>query len=242
MANGYFDTVLSLTDARRSALFYEHVIPIAPYNLFLSLAKLWTSKKKDDSDEAKQLFDYYTKIFRDLAPDHLRDDMEHWSALLQPYGDDIYRVVGRTVSTTVELSSFLTKFDLHKLPCDVPQEMVSKEGASEAELCITLASKSIIEVDSVDWKQIMEFRKDREAREKLRRFRLFAYDNYLGKSKAYIEDDILQRMDDYETTVKQWRFETAEGAYNILFSPKTLAGTGAGAVLSTLSGAPVTAV
>jgi hypothetical protein len=71
---------------------------------------------------------------------------------------------------------------------------------------------------------------------------LFAYDNYVGKPKAYVEDDLLDRMDKYETAVKQWGIETREGAYNMLFSPKTLAGTGAGALLSTLFGAPLPAV
>jgi hypothetical protein len=66
---------------------------------------------------------------------------------------------------------------------------------------------------------------------------LFAYDNYLGKPKAYVEDDILQRVDDYETTVKEWGFQTREGAVNILASSKWLTGT-AGALISTLFGAP----
>jgi hypothetical protein len=124
-----------------------------------------------------------------------------------------------------------------ELPLDISTEMVSKEGASETDACITLASKSIIKVDSLDWKQIMEFRRDREAREKLRRFRLFAYANYVGKPKAYVEDGILQRLDEYETTVKQWGFETLDGASNILVSSKWLIGT-AGAFISTLFGAP----
>jgi hypothetical protein len=37
MADGYFDTVISLTDARRSALFYEQVIPFMPVDLILSV-------------------------------------------------------------------------------------------------------------------------------------------------------------------------------------------------------------
>jgi hypothetical protein len=135
------------------------------------------------------------------------------------------------------LANFLEKFDLFELPIDASKKMISKEGASETELCITLASKSIIKVDSVDWKQIMEFRRDKDAKEKLRRFRLFVNANYVGKSKAYVEDDILKRMDDYETTVKEWGFETAESSVNILVSSKWLLGT-AGALISTLFGAP----
>jgi hypothetical protein len=40
MADGYFDTVISLTDARQSALFYEHVIPLIPIDLLHSLESL----------------------------------------------------------------------------------------------------------------------------------------------------------------------------------------------------------
>jgi hypothetical protein len=83
----------------------------------------------------------------------------------------------------------------------------------------------------------MEFRRDKDAMKKLRRFRLFANANYVRKSKAYVEDDLLQRVDDYETIVKQWGFETVEGTLNMLVSSKWLTGT-AGALISTFFGAP----
>jgi hypothetical protein len=167
----------------------------------------------------------YPKIFRDLAPERLKDNERYFHTIMCWYQEIIEGLVyDRDIELVI---NSLKKFDLdlEKLPLDASKEMISKEGFSETEACITFASKSIIKVDSIDWKQIIEFRQDREATEKLRRFRLFAYDNYRGKSKAYVEDDLLRRLDEYETTVKQWGFETAEGALNILASSKTLAGT-----------------
>jgi hypothetical protein len=190
----------------------------------------------------------YLKIFRDLAPDYLRNNMEYLPAIIR-HRDDVIdeldksnvELLARQEALARMAFNFLRKFNVIRLPLDISTEMISAEGAPETEVCISLATKSIIKVDSLDWKQIMEFRRDREAREKLRRFRLFASANYVGKSKAYVEDDILRRMDEYEAIVKQWRFETVEGAYNMLFSPKML-GTGAGALLSNLFGAPLPAV
>jgi hypothetical protein len=131
---------------------------------------------------------------------------------------------------------------MNRLPVDVSSAMISDDGdAAELDPRVTLASRSIIKANAMTWEEVIEFRRDKVAKEKLRRFRLLADANYRGKSKAYIENDLLTRMDEYETIVKRWRIETVEGAYNMLFSPKML-GTGAGALLSNLFGAPLPAV
>jgi len=63
--------------------------------------------------------------------------------------------------------------------------MIKKErNTSAMDVCITLASRSIMTVDSVDWTQIMEFRRDEDAKEKLRRFRLLVNANTAGGGGA----------------------------------------------------------
>src|SRR5215475_13552449 len=69
MADLHFDTVISLTDARQSALLYEHVIPLLPFNLALP---------KRDPDNARILF-------YDLAPDSLKTQYMEYSAAIECY-------------------------------------------------------------------------------------------------------------------------------------------------------------
>jgi hypothetical protein len=109
-----------------------------------------------------------------LTPDYLRNNTEYLPTILRLHSElvDLDNNLTQKEKTTEiirRMVYFLKKFDLdlHRLPLDISPQMISKEGISETEACITLASKSIINVDSVDWKQVMEFRRDREAREKL---------------------------------------------------------------------------
>jgi len=55
---------------------------------------------------------------------------------------------------------------------------------------------SLIDAEHADWEQIISLREDSDSKEALRRFRLFTFDNYRGKSKSYIEDDIAKRIAD----------------------------------------------
>jgi hypothetical protein len=94
MADGYFDTVISLTDARRSALFYEHVIPLIPIDLLHSLellrkrsADLTADDSRTDLEETlRHLSGVYERVLPDLAPDHLRDNTEYVPTILNHYG------------------------------------------------------------------------------------------------------------------------------------------------------------
>ena len=84
--------------------------------------------------------------------------------------------------------------------------------------------------------QILEFRKDKDAMAKMRKFRLFAYENYGGKDKAFIEDDIQQRLAEYNETVRACGFDTAVKTFSFLFESKLLLGAFAAAAVSSLMG------
>jgi hypothetical protein len=89
---------------------------------------------------------------------------------------------------------------------------------------VKISGLQLIDTDSVTFDEIDEFRKDKEAIRKLRRLRLFAATNYDGKSVNYIEDDLLQRIDDYKAEVRRWSFKTKTAAAAMLFQSKLLAG------------------
>jgi hypothetical protein len=112
----------------------------------------------------------------------------------------------------------------------------------EADISLTVASLKLIDTDACEWDRLLEFRKDTEAMGKLRRLRIFAYENYRGKSRDFIEDDIHTRILDYERAAKKWGFTTATGAINTLFDSKLIAGGVAGSFLTAYLQEPLLAI
>lgn len=74
-----------------------------------------------------------------------------------------------------------------------------------------------IDTEKISYSQIMEFRKDSVAMGKMRNFRLFAYQEYAGKNRAFIEDDIQKKYADYCEVLKSSRFETKIKTLSFLF-------------------------
>jgi hypothetical protein len=85
---------------------------------------------------------------------------------------------------------------------------------------LLLGELKIADVSKISLDHVLEFRKDKDAQAKLRRLRLFALQNYTGKSVDYMRDDILLRISDYEDTCKQWGFETKLSVFSSLLSSK----------------------
>ncbi|MGH6846637.1 MAG: hypothetical protein ACREC0_04135 [Methylocella sp.] len=136
---------------------------------------------------------------------------------------------------------FVNDFRLGTLPLDIGGSVPTDKPEPESDTVISLASLDLIDGERASWEQIKEFRGDIEARDRLRRLRLFAYANYKGKSKDFVEDDILTKIADYEAAVKKWGFETAQGALNMLLTSKVIGGALAGSLVSTLFGVPTIA-
>ena len=108
----------------------------------------------------------------------------------------------------------------------------SAKNKESGDIALTISSLGLIDTQGVDFAQLFEFRKDTQAMERLRKLRLFAYENYTDKSRDFIEDDIMARIADYERAVKEWGFETTTGAINTVLDSKLIAGGVAGSFLS----------
>ena len=77
---------------------------------------------------------------------------------------------------------------------------------------------------------------------KLRRLRLFAFEKYAGRSKAFVEDDLLCRVAEYDEAVKLWGLETVHGTLTTVFSSKLSATVVGSTVLSALFAQPAAAI
>lgn len=70
----------------------------------------------------------------------------------------------------------------------------------------------------------------------LRRLRLFFTENYIGKSRAFIEDDLLRRVADYERTRKKHGFDAVLSSLSILLDANTLQAAAVAGLTSALFG------
>jgi len=241
-------TVLSFLNWKECALYFDHVIC---FSSALQIAAEFESGKADDTSDSGA----------ELLPEKFRDDREFRIVLAQtnveitklwlesrgllegaPYSARAkrkleYEAAGR-------LQYILDTYELEGLPIEYPEVDIftSDPPKNFDDIAITLSGQSVIDAQKAPWRQIKEVRKDPSSVKKLRRFRVFATENYVGKPKSYIVDDISQKIDDYNEEVKKWGFETKVGYLTTLLDSKVLAGAAAGTLISSLAGQPLSAI
>jgi hypothetical protein len=226
-------TVIALNNDKEAALYFDHIIPL-------------TLARKRARNEIQPKDGKITISLDDaVLPPSLRND--DFVVALCHADSDIFNLSFsndpeiRRVSAN-RLCKFLQTYDLQALPTDSPPDLITENAEVQSDINITLASLCLINADVASWDQILAFRQDAEACDKLRRLRVFAYDNYSGKSREYIQDDILKRVADHDEAVKRWGFETKHATLSMLLNSKTLAAAIGGSLISALWGAPLTAL
>lgn len=119
----------------------------------------------------------------------------------------------------------------------LPSEEVTQDF-EQAYVTVTLSGLPLIDPGHASWEQIMEIRRDPESVEKLRRLRLFVFENYTGKPRAFIEDDLFRRVDDYERVRKSLGIEAVTSTISVLLDSKTLQASAAAGLIACLFGGP----
>jgi len=130
----------------------------------------------------------------------------------------------------------VSRFHLENVPVDSSHFFIGASGNEQFSNCLSALQIRVVDTTKVSLPQIMEFRKDKEAMNKMRKFRLFAYQQFSGKDKAFIEDDIQQRLSDYYDTLNSCGFETTIKTLSFLFDSKILMGAFATSAVSLLMG------
>lgn len=178
------------------------------------------------------------------------------------YGKDAYRTYVDNLSAVVELESptsprqvaptiediqilfnrIVTDFNLQGMPIDCTQYTLPVEDEPAVENSLLVHEVTVIDTEKVSFQQIMEFREDPEVMKRMRNFRLFAYESYQGKDRAFIEDDLQKRFEEYTETVRASRFETRVSTLSSLMNSKLLLGSLATSAASLLMGNPQLAI
>jgi len=106
----------------------------------------------------------------------------------------------------------------------------SQNITNEDDPLIQIASLPILEPDDLKWDTIQALRNDKVSQVKLRRLRAFFFENYAGKPKSFIEDDLLTRIDDHQSAAKDWGLSTLQTTLSLGGTKGLMTSTSAGLV------------
>ena len=146
--------------------------------------------------------------------------------------DLIYRDIAKAFSTRYQIP-VVTIYESRS-----NQKIVYSNGDRRV-VVTTLENIGIVDERVLSWEQVLEFRKDQENREKYKRFLHWLDKEMVGKSQAFVEDEISIRLEDYEQALKKHGIKTVIGTIEEALDGKYLFGASGIAGSLTLAGHPV---
>jgi hypothetical protein len=105
----------------------------------------------------------------------------------------------------------------------------------------TISDLQIVDEDSLQWNQVLEFRRDVATRKKYGRFIHWLDANMIGRDQAFISDEVSQRLDDYTWAIRKHGLKTMAGTISALLDEKSLLAVGSLVAGGALLGLPKTA-
>lgn len=129
---------------------------------------------------------------------------------------------------------YATALGVNSYSVILPNDTSFKQNHSDP--CLTLAGLNLIDAHNASWEQILELRKDKTSQQQLKSLRLFMHENYAGKSRGFVEDDLGKRIFEYNRAVKNHGFETRNSSLSILLDSKALLGAGGTTLAAALIG------
>lgn len=95
-----------------------------------------------------------------------------------------------------------------------------------------ISDVAMVDEENLEWEQVIEFRKDKEAKAKYIRFMRWLDKELLTSDSKQIEDLVAVKLDDYQWTLKKHGLKTVIGTISSLLDPKFL-GSASAATLTT---------
>lgn len=101
---------------------------------------------------------------------------------------------------------------------------------------LTISEIGLVDTTDASWEQILELKKDIDARRKLRDLRLLLFDEFEGKTKAYIIDSIDRKLEEHELACKKHGLNLVTSSVSMLIDSKSLIGISTIAAAGVMSG------
>jgi hypothetical protein len=108
-------------------------------------------------------------------------------------------------------------------------------GGPHSVLFAAITDVGLVDEKAISWDQVLEFRKDIDARTKYRRFVRWIDAELRAQSASEVGDLVAFRLDDYEWALKKHGISTWLGAITSLIDPKFIGAASAVAAATTLS-------
>ena len=234
---------VNIGDLKSAALFFDHVIPLSARRIHV--------ETYPDSHTKKSFY----KLLEDLLPPDLRPGGSHHSiyqnVLLENenlrrtrkhwfkegmYDEDAIIAEGfdfrLPFKEACESLHHISKSYRHSIQLEF--DNANTTYLQGEDIFISLINMNMIDVGHTSWEQIIEYRQDKDNIAKYRKLRLFLFNNYEGKSANYIQDDILQKIEDFNSSIATWGFKTKLTVFETILSSKTLYSSATLTMLSSL--------
>ena len=220
-ALGQSCAVSAFTD-KTTALFYDRVWT-ALDDVPRDIAFHGASNLEDATLLLGAILSYFqqTVVVDQLAITAIRDAFASLTAAAgRQEGEHFAKPLIRAIA-----EEFKNQHGIHATP--VYDSMISRDNAYQAgSLDVIVATISGLPVpieDRLEWHQVVEFRRDEQMRTKARRLRHWLDAEMVGKSVSYIQDEILNRLDDYEAALRKHGIETMLGSVSAALDRDALA-------------------
>jgi hypothetical protein len=253
-------SALCFGDLKAAALYFDRIVPVAfrslrgdKKGLFLEapdpvpvkvIVKLIFGDEAPDYLVISYLDDYWSPFMRGLNP-FLKNrkgsslDLEAYTELKTLYLSNSSSP--KLGSVRSEFAKFAKKLGVPSYSVLLPDETPTA-SFTEAYSCLVASKLPLIDASTATWDQIIELRRSPEAKIKLRRLRLFFFENYTGKPKSYVEDDLLRRLDDYEKARREFGFDTITSSISVLLDSQNLQASLVAGLAAALFGGPTAAI
>ncbi len=135
-------------------------------------------------------------------------------------------------------------FEYHKLRAipiykTKPERDVEYAAGNREAAVATLSNLRIVDEEKLTWSQVIEFREDKDARKKYRCLLHWLDKEMVGKSQAFIEDEIAMKLENYEWALKKHGIKTVLGTVSDTLDGKYLIGVSAVSGVMSLTASPL---
>jgi len=141
------------------------------------------------------------------------------TTLERKLGADLYAHSARTISAALFEAHGINSIPMYR--SSESRNLEYKSGNSET-MIAAIDGAQVVDESRLAWEQVIEFRKDTEARLKLRRMRLWLDSNFADKPIAFVSDSIATKLEDYEWALKKHGMSTVVGTFSELVDTKLL--------------------
>ena len=253
-------TSLDYTDCKQSAIYFDNVIPMdtSVFNTLLTKNPEVLNQLVPPSTSSIKMEFYLNNIpsyprliergrlGKHLNPLILAHYCNHVKNVMSENPNTIIKDIGLIADPinigTMNLAALGLAEEIYSLPNThnviSPSDESEYIESSENDIRLSIMNLKLIDTDAVDWQHIIEFRKDAESIEKLKKFKIFFYSEYENKPQGYIEHDIQLRMRDYEEVCNSWGLKLKDTVIESLLSSTSILALTGGSILASFTGEP----